>query len=42
MYLRLFKKSVLILDSVKAAQDLMDKRGAKFSDRPQLTLITDV
>ena len=34
MYLTLFGQPVLVLDSYTAAQDLLDKRAANYSDRP--------
>ena len=38
MHLRLPGKSIVILDSVQAANDLLDKAGANFSCRPKFSL----
>lgn len=38
MYLEVPGKSVLVLSSEKAASDLLDKRGALYSDRPTFAL----
>lgn len=42
IHARLFQKHVLVLDSTKAAEDLLDKRAAKYSDRPHFTLLEDL
>ncbi|KAF9808713.1 hypothetical protein IEO21_07775 [Rhodonia placenta] len=34
VYLRFFQKPAIIISSLKAAQDLMEKRGSKYSSRP--------
>ena len=35
VYLKLFGQPVLVLDSYAAANELLDKRSANYSDRPQ-------
>ncbi|OBZ74507.1 O-methylsterigmatocystin oxidoreductase [Grifola frondosa] len=42
VFARLFRTPVLILNSVQAAQDLMDKRGFKYSDRPRFVLLVEL
>lgn len=42
MYLRVFNKPTLVLNSVEAARDLLDKRSAKYSDRPHFILLVDM
>lgn len=42
MYLRVFNRPTLVLNSVEAARDLLDKRSAKYSDRPHFTLLVDM
>lgn len=41
-YARLLNRSIIILDSVKAAQDLIEKGGVKYADRHYSTLIADL
>lgn len=38
IYLSVLGKSIVILNSAKAAQDLLARRGAIYSDRPRLVL----
>ena len=42
MYLRVFNKPTLVLNSVEAARDLLDKRSSKYSDRPHFILLVDM
>ncbi|THH04250.1 hypothetical protein EW146_g10227 [Bondarzewia mesenterica] len=42
IYIRAFGNSVIVLNSAKAADDLLDKRGAIYSSRPMRTMIEDV
>ena len=35
MFLKLFGQPVLVLDSYAAANELLDKRSAIYSDRPE-------
>ncbi|KZT03201.1 cytochrome P450 monooxygenase [Laetiporus sulphureus 93-53] len=42
IYAKLFRKPLLILNSAQAAQDLLEKGGAKYSDRPRFILITEM
>ncbi|OBZ68047.1 O-methylsterigmatocystin oxidoreductase [Grifola frondosa] len=41
-FARLFRTPALILNSVQAAQDLMDKRSAQYSDRPRFVLVVEL
>ncbi|PCH38732.1 cytochrome P450 [Wolfiporia cocos MD-104 SS10] len=41
VYAEVFGKPLLILNSVKAALDLLEKRSAVYSSRPQATVLTD-
>ncbi|KAI0630802.1 cytochrome P450 [Trametes polyzona] len=42
VYFRLFRTKVLLLSSIEAAFDLMDKRGLKYSDRPRMVLSNEL
>jgi len=42
VYTRFLQTPVVILNSLEAAQDLLDKRSAKYSDRPPITLLSDL
>ncbi|THH18673.1 hypothetical protein EW146_g2333 [Bondarzewia mesenterica] len=42
IYIHAFGNSVIVLNSAKAADDLLDKRGAIYSSRPMRTMIEDV
>lgn len=39
MYLEVLGRRMLILDSVQAANDLLDKRGSKYSGRPRVAVL---
>ncbi|ESK85428.1 cytochrome p450 [Moniliophthora roreri MCA 2997] len=39
VYIRLFNQDVIVLNSAKAAGDLLDRRAANYSDRPRLPVI---
>ena len=41
VFARLFQKPVIILNSLRAAQDLLEKKGAIYSDRPHMTMHVD-
>ncbi|OSX66494.1 hypothetical protein POSPLADRAFT_1053131 [Postia placenta MAD-698-R-SB12] len=41
IYIELFSKPFLIVSSVQAAQDLMEKRASKYSDRPYFLLLRE-
>ncbi|OBZ78535.1 O-methylsterigmatocystin oxidoreductase [Grifola frondosa] len=41
-FAHLFHTPTLILNSLQAAQDLMDKRSAKYSDRPRFVLMSEL
>jgi len=40
IYARFLQTPVLIINSLKAAQDLLDKKSSKYSDRPQISLFS--
>ncbi|KAH9917056.1 cytochrome P450 monooxygenase [Fomitopsis serialis] len=42
IFMRVFNKPALVLNSAEAARDLLDKRSAKYSDRPHFTLLVDM
>lgn len=42
VYARFFYRPVIILNSARAALDLMEKRGAKYSGRPPFTYTIDL
>ncbi|KAI0313057.1 cytochrome P450 monooxygenase [Amylostereum chailletii] len=42
MHAKIFSRSVLILNSLKAAQDLLEKRSRNYSCRPRLVLISEL
>ncbi|OSX58689.1 hypothetical protein POSPLADRAFT_1060579 [Postia placenta MAD-698-R-SB12] len=42
VYAQLFRKPMIILNSLRAVQDLMEKKGAIYSDRPGFILWEDV
>ncbi|KAI0313058.1 hypothetical protein OF83DRAFT_1176031 [Amylostereum chailletii] len=42
MHARVFSRSLLILNSFKAARDLLEKRGANYSCRPRMVLISEL
>ncbi|KAI9061908.1 cytochrome P450 [Trametes sanguinea] len=42
VYVKFFNRPTLILNSIEAARDLLDKRSAKYSDRPRMVLFTEM
>lgn len=42
VYLKVLRQPMLILNSLEAAQDLLDKRSAIYSDRPNFVLLNDL
>ncbi|KAF5386287.1 hypothetical protein D9757_008622 [Collybiopsis confluens] len=42
VYLKVLHQPILILNSVAAAQDLLEKRSAIYSDRPQFVLLNEM
>ncbi|KAI0819828.1 cytochrome P450 [Trametes gibbosa] len=42
VYVKLLWKSTIVLNTVEAAKDLLDKRSAKYSDRPSMILHTEM
>lgn len=42
MYAKLFQRPVLVLSSLRAAQDLLEKKSNKYSDRPRLILLAEL
>ncbi|KAH9856147.1 cytochrome P450 [Lenzites betulinus] len=42
VYAKLFARPVLVLNSLRAAHDLLEKRSARYSDRPRLILLAEL
>ena len=42
MYFRALGRSIVVLNSVEAAVDLLDKRSSIYSDRPDFGMFADV
>ena len=42
VYAKLFQRPILVLNSLRAAQDLLEKKSNKYSDRPRLILLTEL
>ncbi|KAH6912002.1 cytochrome P450 [Coprinopsis sp. MPI-PUGE-AT-0042] len=42
VYVQIFKQPMIILDSLQAARDLLDKRSAIYSDRPRFVLLSEL
>ncbi|KAF8588233.1 cytochrome P450 [Ramaria rubella] len=42
VHVRTFGRSIIILNSYKAVNDLMEKRSSNYSDRPHLTMLLDL
>ena len=42
VHINVFGQDIIFLNSVRAANDLLDKRSAIYSDRPQLPLFNDL
>ena len=42
MFAKIFRRPVLVLGSLRAAQDLLEKKSANFSDRPRLILLSEL
>ena len=42
IYLKIFGQSVVILHSLQAARDLLDKRSSIYSDRPRFVLLSEL
>ncbi|KAI0632690.1 cytochrome P450 [Trametes polyzona] len=42
VYAKLFQRPVLVLNSLRAAQDLLEKRSKKYSSRPRLILLAEL
>ena len=38
IYVRSLRQPIVVLNSAKAARDLLDARGANYCDRPRFTL----
>ncbi|KAI0632677.1 cytochrome P450 [Trametes polyzona] len=41
IYVKLLRKSNIVINSIEAARDLLDKRSGKYSDRPSMLLHSD-
>ena len=42
MYARLFQTPALVLNSLRAAQDLLERRSAIYSHRPRFILLSEL
>ena len=42
VYAKIFRRPLLVLNSLRAAQDLLEKKSANFSDRPRLILLAEL
>ncbi|KAH9916576.1 cytochrome P450 [Epithele typhae] len=42
IFFRLFRTPTLLLNSLSAARDLLDKRSAKYSDRPRMVVMNEM
>ncbi|KAI0655715.1 cytochrome P450 [Cubamyces menziesii] len=42
VYAKLFQRPVVVLNSLRAAQDLLEKKSSKYSDRPRLILLSEL
>ncbi|KZT03181.1 cytochrome P450 [Laetiporus sulphureus 93-53] len=42
IYVRVLQKHIVILNSARAARDLLEKRGAMYSDRPRFVLFNEL
>ncbi|KZT03177.1 cytochrome P450 [Laetiporus sulphureus 93-53] len=42
IYARAFQQDVVVLNSTKAARDLLEKRGQKYSDRPRMVMFNEL
>lgn len=42
VFAKIFQRPVLVLNSLRAAQDLLEKKSANYSDRPRLILLAEL
>lgn len=42
IYLKIFRTPAIVINSLAAARDLLDKRSAKYSDRPRMVLLAEL
>ena len=42
MHVKIFGQSMVILHSLQAARDLLDKRSSIYSDRPRFVLLSEL
>ena len=42
MHVKIFGQSMVILHSLEAARDLLDKRSSIYSDRPRFVLLSEL
>ncbi len=42
VFAKIFRRPVLVLGSLRAAQDLLEKKSGNFSDRPRLILLSEL
>ncbi|KAH9929349.1 cytochrome P450 [Fomitopsis serialis] len=41
MYTKMFTRPILIINSLKVARELLDKRGNKYSSRPRMVMLVN-
>ena len=41
-YVKVFSQPLVILNSFQAAKDLLERRGAIYSDRPRMVLLSEL
>lgn len=42
MYFKIFRTPAIVLNTIEAARDLLDRRSAKYSDRPRMVLFSEM
>ncbi|KAI0334306.1 cytochrome P450 [Cubamyces sp. BRFM 1775] len=42
VYFKVFRTPTIVLNSLEAVRDVLDKRSSKYSDRPRMTLLVEV
>ena len=42
VFAKIFRRPVLVLGSLRAAQDLLEKKSGNYSDRPRLILLSEL
>ena len=42
VFLKLFRTPTIVINTLAAARELLDKRSAKYSDRPRMVLLAEM